>query len=429
MTSVPRVSAARTGLGPDFTRFWVAQGASAVGGQVSELAVPLLAVVVLHASAGEVGVLNAARWLPFLLLALPLGVLVDRRRRRPVLVVSDLARAALTVVVVVVAFSGALTLPVLVVLVGLLGAFTVAFEVSYQSFLPTVAGRRQLERANGRLEATAAAAEVGGPGLGGLLVQVLSAPWALAVHAVTYVVSAVALLGIRAPEARPTPTGRSALRDLAEGLRFVGRDRYLVSLVGFAGIYNLFAQWVMVLFTVHAVRQLGLDAGLLGLVFSLGAIGAVVGASAAPSSVRRFGAGPVLVACATAECVALAVLPVIDPSWSTPVTVTVLIGVFAVNGAGTALSSVVALTLRQLRSPDQVLGRVNATMRWLSYGVIAIGAGLGGLVGEMLGTRTGLALGCAGILHTVVWVVASPLRGLRDPAALATVPEAGRRTG
>ena len=429
MKSVPRVSAARTGLGPDFTRFWVAQGASAVGGQVSELAVPLLAVVVLHASAGEVGVLNAARWLPFLLLALPLGVLVDRRRRRPVLVVSDLARAALTVVVVVVAFSGALTLPVLVVLVGLLGAFTVAFEVSYQSFLPTVAGRRQLERANGRLEATAAAAEVGGPGLGGLLVQVLSAPWALAVHAVTYVVSAVALLGIRAPEARPTPTGRSALRDLAEGLRFVGRDRYLVSLVGFAGIYNLFAQWVMVLFTVHAVRQLGLDAGLLGLVFSLGAIGAVVGASAAPSSVRRFGAGPVLVACATAECVALAVLPVIDPSWSTLVTVTVLIGVFAVNGAGTALSSVVALTLRQLRSPDQVLGRVNATMRWLSYGVIAIGAGLGGLVGELLGTRTGLALGCAGILLTVVWVVASPLRGLRDPAALATDPEAGRRTG
>jgi len=429
MTSVPRVSAARTGLGPDFTRFWVAQGASAVGGQVSELAVPLLAVVVLHASAGEVGVLNAARWLPFLLLALPLGVLVDRRRRRPVLVVSDLARAALTVVIVVVAFSGALTLPVLVVLVGLLGAFTVAFEVSYQSFLPTVAGRRQLERANGRLEATAAAAEVGGPGLGGLLVQVLSAPWALAVHAVTYVVSAVALLGIRAPEARPTPTGRSALRDLAEGLRFVGRDRYLVSLVGFAGIYNLFAQWVMVLFTVHAVRQLGLNAGLLGLVFSLGAIGAVVGASAAPSSVRRFGAGPVLVACATAECVALAVLPVIDPSWSTSVTVTVLIGVFAVNGAGTALSSVVALTLRQLRSPDQVLGRINATMRWLSYGVIAIGAGLGGLVGELLGTRTGLALGCAGILLTVVWVVASPLRGLRDPAALATDPEAGRRTG
>ncbi|MCA5924294.1 MFS transporter [Curtobacterium oceanosedimentum] len=420
MQSLEPISDTSTPLGRDFTRFWVAQGASAVGGQVSELAVPLLAVVVLHASAAEVGVLNAARWLPFLLLALPLGVLIDRRRRLPILVVSDLARAALTVVVVVVAFSGALTLPVLVVLVGLLGAFTVAFEVSYQSFLPTVVGRRQLERANGRLQATAATAEVGGPGLGGLLVQVLSAPWALAVHALTYVVSAVALLGIRAPEPRPASTGRSALRDLGEGLRFVGRDRYLVSLVGFAGIYNLFAQWVVVLFTVHAVRQLGLDAGLLGLVLSLGAVGAVAGAAAAPSSVRRFGAGPVLVACAAAECIALAVLPVVDPSWSTPVTVIAVIAVFAVNGAGTSLSSVVALTLRQLRSPDHVLGRVNATMRWLSYGVVAIGAGLGGLVGELLGTRTGIALGCAGTLLTVVWVVASPLRTVRDPAGLAT---------
>lgn len=418
------ISHAPERIGPDFAKFWVAQAASSIGGQISELAVPLLAVLVLHASAGEVGLLGAARWVPFLLLALPLGVLVDRRRRRPLLVTSDIARATLTIVVVALAFSGLLTLPTLVVLVGALGAFTVLFEVSYQSFLPTVAGREHLERANGRLQATASAAEVGGPGLAGLLIQALSAPWALLTHAATYVVSAVALLGISTPERHPVPTGRSALRDLADGLRFVQRDRYLVSLVGFAGIYNLFAQWVMVLFTVHAVRELDLTAGQLGLVFSLGAIGAVLGAAAAPVSVRRLGAGFVMVGCAAAECLAFAALPVVDASWTAPVVVTVLVVVFAINGAGTSLSSVVALTLRQLRTPDDLLGRVNATMRWLSYGVIAIGAAVGGIVGETLGTRTGIALGCAGTLLTVVWVAASPLRKVGDPRLLAT--HAGR---
>lgn len=420
MTSSQRISATASGLGRDFTQFWIAQGASSVGSQVSELAVPLLAVAVLHASAAEVGLLGAARWVPFLLLALPLGVLVDRCRRRPVLVVADVARAGLTVVVVVAAFSGSLTLPGLVVLVVLLGAFTVAFEVSYQSYLPTVAGREHLEAANGRLQATASAAEIGGPGLGGLLIQALSAPWALLAHAVTYAVSASALLGIRAPERRPEPSGRGVVADLRDGLRFVRRDRYLVSLVGFAGIYNLFAQWILVLFTVHAVRELGLTAGYLGLVFSLGAVGAVLGAAAAPASVRRFGAGPVMVGCATAECVALAALPLVDVSWTVPVIIGVLVTVFAVNGAGTALSSVVALTLRQLRTPDDLLGRVNATMRWLSYGVIAIGAAVGGVVGEALGTRAGIALGCVGILLTVVWVSASPLRRVGDPQLLAT---------
>ncbi|MDP9737419.1 MFS transporter [Curtobacterium sp. 260] len=414
-------------LGADFSRLWTALGASAVGGQVSELAVPLLAVVVLHATAGEAGLLGAARWVPFLLLALPFGVVIDRCRRRPVLVAADVVRALLTVGVVVLAVTGALTLPLLVVAVAALGACTVAFEVGYQSFLPTVAGRDQLERANGRLQATSSVAEVGGPGIAGLLVQVLTAPWALLAHAATYVVSAVALARIRRPEARPVPSGHGVLRDLRDGFDHVRRDRYLVSLVGFAAIYNLFAQWILVLFTVHAVRQLGMTAGELGAVFSLGAIGAVVGAAAAPRTVRRWGVGPVLVACAAVECVALFALPAVGPDWPRPTATAVLVLAFACNGAGTALSSVVALTLRQLRTPDHLLGRVNATMRWISYGVIAVGAALGGLVGDALGTRAAIAIGCAGNLLTVVWVVCSPLRRIREPRGVrVSDPVTGR---
>jgi len=406
-------------LGRDFHRFWLAQTTSAVGSQIGDLAIPLLAVVVLHATAAEAGLVGVARWLPFLLLALPLGVLVDRRRRRPVLVAADIARAALIVVLVVVAVAGSLTLPVLLGLIFAIGAFTVAFEVAYQSFLPTVAARDDLERANGRLQATASAAQVGGPGLGGWLVQTLTAPWALLSQAVTYAVSAVALLGIRSSEPDPLPERRGALVELREGLRFVRRDRYLVSLVGFSAIYNLFAQWITVLLLVHAVRELGLTAGHLGLVFSLGAVGAVVGAAAAPASVRRFGVGPVLIACAGAESLVLGVIPFVDAAWSTPGIVAALVGVFAVNGAGTSLSSVVALTLRQLRTPDHLLGRVNATVRWISYGVVAIGAGLGGLAGEALGTRAGIAVGCVGVALTVVWVAASPLRTIGTTASIA----------
>ncbi|MFJ4160007.1 MFS transporter [Microbacterium testaceum] len=409
----------RSALGRDFRRFWLAQSTSAVGSQVGDLAVPLLAVVVLHATAAEAGLVGVARWLPFLLLALPLGVVVDRRRRRPVLVTADLARAALIVILAVVAVTGSLTLPALLGLIFAMGAFTVAFEVAYQSFLPTVVARDDLERANGRLQATASAAQVGGPGLGGWLVQTLTAPWALLSQAVTYVVSAAALLGIRSSEHDPTRERRGALAQLREGLRYVRGDRYLVSLVGFSAIYNLFAQWITVLLLVYAVRELGLSAGHLGLVFSLGAVGAVVGAAAAPASVRRFGVGPVLIACAGAESLVLAVIPVVDAAWSTPLIVVALVAVFAVNGAGTSLSSVVTLTLRQLRTPDQLLGRVNATVRWISYGVVAIGAGLGGLAGEAMGTRAGIALGCVGVALTVAWVAVSPLRTVRDAASLA----------
>ncbi|MEV7692123.1 MFS transporter [Microbacterium sp. NPDC089189] len=406
-------------LSRDFDRFWLAHATSAVGSQVGDLAVPLLAVVVLHATAVEAGLVGVARWLPFLLLALPLGVVVDRCRRRPVLIVADITRAALIVALVAVAVTGVLTFPALLGLVFVIGAFTVAFEVAYQSFLPTVAARNELERANGRLQATASAAQVGGPGLGGWLVQTLTAPWALLSQAVTYAISAVALLDIRSREPDHPRVRRGAVAELREGLRYVRRDRYLVSLVGFSAIYNLFAQWITVLLLVHAVRELGLTAGHLGLIFSLGAMGAVVGAAAAPASVRRFGVGPVLIACAGAESLVLAAIPFAEVAWSTPVIVAALVGVFAVNGAGTSLSSVVALTLRQVRTPDHLLGRVNATMRWISYGVVAIGAGLGGLAGEAWGTRTGIAVGCAGVSLTLVWVTASPLRTVRDTASLA----------
>jgi predicted MFS family arabinose efflux permease len=407
-------------LGRDFGWLWAAQASSLTGAQISELALPLLAVLVLDASAGELGLVGVARWLPFLVLALPLGVMVDRLRRRGLMILSDYARAAVTLVLVGLALAGLLSFPALLVLVLVLGAFTVLFEVSYQSFLPAVAHRDRLEVANGRLQATAAAAEVGGPGLGGFLVQFFAAPIALLVHGVAYLASAVALGQIRTAEEKPAPSARSFAADLREGVRFVVADKYLLSLTGFSAIYNLFSQWIMVLFTIHAIRTLGLTPGELGIILSVGAVGALAAVTFATRLTRWLGAGPALVWCVVVECVAIGSIPLIGVNWPTAVIITVLATAFAFNGAGTALSSVISLTLRQLRTPDRLLGRVNASMRWISYGSVAIGAASGGLVGELTGVFTGLTVGCAGIFLSVIWVVASPLRVIRSPQSIAT---------
>ncbi|MFF2493467.1 MFS transporter [Agromyces sp. NPDC058064] len=411
----------RAPLPADFSRLWLAQGAGVAAAQVAELALPLLAVLVLNASALELGLLGVARWLPFLLLALPLGVLVDRHRRRPMIVTADWGRAALTVAIIVAAIGGLLTMPALLVLATAIGCFTVLFEVSYQSIVPSVVPPSGLERANSRLAATAAAVQVGGPGLGGLLVHLLSAPFALLATAVGYVVSAVSVAGIRAPETPSARRGRFTT-ELREGLSFVRRDEFLVANLGFSALYNPFSQWIMVLFVLHAVDTLGFDAAQLGLVLAIGAAGALVGSMLAGPATRRFRAGPVIMCCAIANCALLMLIPVVDASWGIPLAVLVLGSVFAVSGAASAMSSVILTTVRQLRTPDHMLGRVNASMRWVSFGTIAFGAALGGVVGELVGTRLGLVFGVVLTFASVIWVARSPLPLIGDPAELA-IPE------
>ena len=409
----------RPGWKRDFGWLWGSQTASVVGEQVSEIAVPLLAVLVLHASAGELGLLGVARWVPFLLLALPLGVLVDRRRRRPLIMTADWSRAALTLAIVAAAAVGVLSLPLLAALVLLIGCFTVLFEVSYQSAVPSIVPVSGLARANARLQASSAAAQIGGPGLGGLLVQVLTAPFAMLAHGALYIVSALAIGRIRSPEVITPREGTSFVAELRAGLRFVFRDRYLVANLGFSALYNPAEQWVIVLFTLHAVRVLGLSPAEIGLVFSLGAVGALVGAVLAGVTVRRFGAGGPVMWCAAIECAALFGIPLVDPSWGRVAVIVSLGSIIAVNGACTALSSVILVTVRQLRTPDRMLGRVNASMRWLTYGTVALGAAAGGIVGDLVGTRLGMLFGACFGLATVVWVALSPLPHIGDPAELA----------
>jgi MFS family permease len=420
-------------LGGAFAGLWTASAATAVGTQVTAVALPLLAVVVLHASPAQAGLLATAQWLPFLVVALPLGVLMDRMRRRPLLVVAEAGRAAGLLAVVVLAAAGGLALPPLLGLALLLGCCAVLFEVGAQSYLPTVVRAADLDTANSRVQSTEAVALVAGPGLAGTLVQAVGAAGALAVQVVTSAVSAVALVAIRRPEPRPAGTPSAFLPALREGLAFLLRDRVLLGLVGFSAIYNPFEQWISVLFTIDAVRRLGLGAAQLGAVLAIGALGALAGALVAPWAARRVGALVATLWCAAVESVVLLGLPLADPAWGAAGVMAATGAVLAVNSAATALSSVVLLTVRQRRTPDPLRGRVNAATRAVSYGSITLGALAGGIAGEALGVRGGLALGCAGVLLTVVWTLAWGLplhrRGVRIDAPAVDEPQAAPGAG
>ena len=401
----------RVELGPGFGRVWFATGATAVGAQMAQLALPLLAVLSLHASSAAVGLLGAAPWVPFLLVSLPLGVLVDRRRRKPLLVTAEMVRGVATGVIILLGVTGLLTLPNLILLAVVTGCGTVLYEITYQSFLPSLVPRERLDAANSRLQATQATAVVAGPGLGGLLVQVLGALPTLGVTAAGSLLSALSLS--RLPESFTPPAARpeaSARGEVGEGVRFLRDDRVLVGLLGYSAISNLILQWVMLLFLLDAVRRLQLAAGQVGLVLAIGALGTLLGAAASPAVSRRIRPLRLIVLTAVIDPTALLVLPAADPAWGVGMLVVVLGAAFGVNGFAAGLDTVVIATIRQRRIPDRLRGKVSAAGLMVAYGSIALGAALGGGVGDLLGIRLGLALGCVGGLVATVWVIAWAVR-------------------
>ena len=399
---------------PDFLKLWGGQGVSLLGSQITEVALPLTAVLVLHANAAQMGVLGVARWLPFLVFTLWVGVWADRVRRLPLLIGVDVLRALTMGLIAALAIGGWLHFSVLVVLVFLFGAMTVVFDVAYYSFVPCVVPQDKLVGANSRLQATTSLAQVGGPGLGGLLVQALTAPYALLADAISFVVSTFSLLWIRTEEPKPEPDPEAGgnLARIREGLSITYRNPFLRAFAGVAGFYNLFEQWILTLFILYGVRKLGMSGLSIGLVLSAAAVGALVGSVAAGPFARRLGVGRSVLIEVLLECGVLLAIP-LTPAHSL-VTVPLLAAAWALNGFGTASSSVIAITLRQLVTPERLLGRMNASYRFVSFGAIPLGALLGGTAGQLLGLRAALFVGCIALLSTVVWIVFSPLPGLRD---------------
>lgn len=372
----------------DFRLFWTGETVNQFGSAMALLGMPLLAVLSLHATTFEVGALAAAAYLPWLVIGLPAGAWVDRRPARPVMIGCDAACAGLYASVPLAYAAGVLTIGQLLAVQLLGGAATVVFGTAYQVSLPPLIRSSELAEGNARLQASASAAALGGRGLSGLVAQVIGATAALAVNAVSFLVSAACLLAIAAPEPRPvSPRDTSTLRrDVAEGMALVFRDPYLRPLTIFGGLANFALDALAALVVVFLVRVVGLAAGLTGLLAALPGLGGLLAAFAARPVIARTGSARGLLL-ASAGALPFALL--IPLATRGPGLVFYAAGTL-VAATGVTMSNIITVTFRQAYCPPGMLGRVTATMRFVTMGTSPFGALAGGALGTWLGPRDAL---------------------------------------
>jgi len=398
---------------PDFLNYWAGQAISQLGSQVTLLAIPLLAVLTLRATPLQMGILAAAETAPFLLTGLLAGVWADRQRRRPILIAADLGRGALLLLLPLAAWAGRLRMEHLYAIGFLVGVLTVFFEVAAQSYLPSLVPRERLVDANGKLQTTRSTAQVAGPGLAGVLVQAASAPVAILLDAASFLLSALSLWRIHGSE--PVPAARqddvNLWREIGEGWRVVARNPILRAFAGKVAIANLGFQVLMTVFVLYATRDLGLDAAHLGLVFAAGSIGSLLGALLAERTARWRGIGPAIVGGSLVAALGLLVVPLVDGP--PVVTVPLLVGALCLDGLGSVLADVHMLSVQQAITPDRLQGRVNATTRFLTWGILPLGGIVGGALGTTIGLRPTIAVGVATYLLSIGWLLRSPVGSLR----------------
>src|SRR5262245_6708392 len=412
-TGAPVAQTAAVWRNRNFRWMWFGSTVSWFGSEIGELALPLLAIVTLTASPAEVGVLRGAQFLPFLLATLPLGVLVDRRRRRPLMIGADAGRFLLVGTIPIAVWAGLAEMEMLYAVVFMTGVLTVLYQLADFAFLPRVVAPEQLVDENGRLAASQSAAEISGKGVGGVLVQALSAPVAVLADAVSYLVSAVSLRSVTTREPAPPVTSdhRSPWRDAIDGLRVVVRNRYVRPLLGEATTFNFFNEIFILGLLLYTARDIGMGPGLIGLVFTGGGVGSFLGAWFGARATGRYGYGRVLLVTLflgnTAPVASVAATGRVTTS------VAVLVAAFFVMGVGIGIANVHAVSLRQMAIPKHQHGRVNAGYRLISWGAIPLGAAAGGLLATAAGAYGAMLVGAFGIPLATLWVAASAVPRLR----------------
>ena len=403
----------------DFMSLWGAETISQFGTQVTLLALPLVAIVTLDESAFRVALLTTAEFLPFLLFTLPAGVWVDRLPRRPILILANLGRAAALLSVPVAHWLGLLTIWQLYGVGFAVGVGTVFFDLAYMSYLPRLVGRAELLEGNAKLEMSRSAAQIGGPGLGGVLVSVLTAPVAIFVDAASYLVSALLMGRIRTAEAVAPRDERRSLRvELREGLGYVFRHPYQRGIVGAVAISNFFGQLVFAILLVFAVRELGLTAAAIGIILSLGSVGTLLAAVTARRVGDRLGVGRTILVAALLfgpGTLLIAFAPVDYAEMF-------IVAAIAIVGYGGTLFNVTMISLVQAITPDRILGRANASRRFVVWGVIPVGGVVAGVLAETIGLRETIVVGSLGALLAVVPILASPIRSLGRMSELEDPP-------
>lgn len=398
----------------NFRNFWFGQTISVFGDQITLLALPIVAVLILGADPAQMGLLTAVGLLPHLLFSLPAGVWLDRvRRRRRLMIASDLIRAATLAVVPLAFVLDALSIELLFVLAFIIGTVAVVFDLAWLTMVSAVARREQLIEANSLLNASRSVSAVGGPAIGGVLIEVLTAPIALVADAVSYVASAFFLTRVRV-EDQPIEHEPGTIREqLATGLSFLVHDPIMRPAVFSVATVNLFNYGFQGLFILFATRHLGLDPGLLGIALGAGAIGAVVGAVVAAPLGRRIGIGPGYIAGLVLFPAAAIAIPLAQGLPFASIVAILVVAEF-VGGLGVMILDINGGSLLLARMPARIRGRAGGAFRFVNMGIRPIGAALGGILGSIIGVRETLLIVTVAQLLGLLWLVGSPIPGLRD---------------
>lgn len=396
----------------DFRLLWIGQTTSRFGSSITAVALPLVALGALHASTLQVALLQAAVWLPWLLLGLPAGVWVDRLPRRPLMITCDVVALVLFTGVPLAAWLGVLTIELLLVAALLAGAAAVFFETALQVYLPELLTPDQVIAANARLQGTQAVAQVAGPGAGGLIAQALGAVTGLLADAISFLVSAVCLLAMRHREpSKPGVARRRALgREIVEGLRFLVRDPYLRVFTAFGAVANLALMGFQAVWVTFLVRDNGISAFTVGVLGAIMGTGGVIGAMVATRIARCFGSARGMLICQIGTAPLALLVAMTGPG--------ARLAFAAVGGiaytAGVVACNIIKNSFRQTYTPRELLGRVITSMNLVNYGTLPLGALIGGLLGTYIGLRPTIwVMAAAFVLSTGIELI-GPTRKRHD---------------
>ncbi len=433
----------------NFTALWTSETISQFGSQFTGLALPLTAVIILGASSFELGILNFAGSVSWLIFGLFVGVWVDRHQKGRIMVTANILRGSILALIPITAMLGIILQLGIVFLYTIsffVGFLQVFFDVSYQAFLPSLVRREQLVEGNSRLQASASTAQVVGPTLAGVVIGIITAPIAIAIDACSFFASALSLSRIKTEEnlelekilRTPMPVEPSFWIDLREGLGVVLSDGRLRMIAATTGTSNFFSTGFQTILPLYFIlqspeglsvtkAQLGVT---LGLIFSVGSVGALVGVAIATRTASKIGVGPAILA--SALIFGVASLPyylsgslIVNPLFSVfglginSSILAIMAGQFIVS-IGVVVYNINQVSLRQAIVPIRLQGRMNATMRFLVWGTIPLGALTGGLLGTFLGLRTAVLISIIGVSLSFVWVLLSPVRSLKEiPESMA----------
>jgi MFS family permease len=410
-----------------FRRFWFGQTISLFGDQLSYLALPVVAVLFLGAEAEQMGLLTAVGLLPHLLFSLPAGIWLDRvQRRRRLMILADLGRAAAIIVIPAAFFLNVLNLPLLFAVAFVIGSLSVVFDISWNTVYVAVTRRDQYIEANSLLNGSRSLSSVGGPAIGGVLVKALGAPFALAVDALSFIGSAFFLARIdpaEPPIERDPGTVRS---QLMTGLRFILRDEVIAPTLLSVGILNFFNFCFQALLYLYVLDRLGVDPGVFGFALGAGAMGAVLGAVVAARIGRRLGIGRAYALGLILFPIATILIPVAAPDMPAAMVLVLLFLAEFGSGFGVMILDINAGALLIARTPDQIRGRANGAFRFINMGIRPIGAAVGGVLGGLLGVRETLFIVTILQLTGVLTLIGSPILRIRDiPETAEFGPPAG----